>query len=585
MYRIIKFFFFLVLGTFSLLSCKDTDLESFNPEAGNISFASATLDAANTVDTLWVDLNSNLPFRLKTEASWLSFVKPNGMASEKVGIIVARNRDLTERIATVVAYITEGVLTELQIKQSAGDPAPDVTRHFYVKVDGQPTTDGLSWGKATTLHNALEEAVNGDYIHVAAGVYTPTKMITNGTSAQDVTFEVVENVHIIGGYPAQATDGAVANPALYKTELNGGNKAIHVVTVIAPKMQGHQVELNGITITKGLAGGTGSVNAAGTTVSRQHGGGLFVSKSNLLLKNSVVIDNGSANHAPGVYITALADVTMDHVSVKNNYTTIAASNGGGIWNDGSRLLMYDSEIVGNRIGGVGAGLYSLNTAVESVNILYNVTIARNVCGIFGNNSVGGGIYAREKSLFYVVNSTIYGNKAGGTNFGGGIALYGATTFHLINSTVSGNEAGVNATAIGGIGIHNSSANNNNLYIYNSIVSGNVGGSSPDIGGSAYAVYSVKSSILGTQALDFDGNLTNAQFDSSNSFSVFGLNGGYAETLPLKGTSVATTDGMSRLQLEILATNLQGLEASRLLVDQNNVSRTNKKVMGADVSIK
>lgn len=584
MNRIVKSILIVICGLFSLVSCKDIDLGSFNPVAGSISFTSATLDAPNTLDTLWVDLNSNLPFRLKTNASWLSFVKPNGPSSEKVGIITARNRDLVERVGNVIAYITDGVQAEIQIKQAAGDPLPDVTRHFYVRVDGQASADGLSWANATVLHKALDEAVGGDYIHVAAGVYIPTQTLTGGASAQDATFEIAENVRIIGGYPAQASTGAIADPNLHKTEFNGNNKSIHVVTVIAPKVQGQQVELNGITITKGMAGGTGSVNAGGTTVSKQHGGGLFIAKAKVLLKNVSVIENGSANHAPGVYLTALADVTMDQVSVKNNYTTIAASNGGGIWNDGSRLVMYDSEIVGNRIGGVGAGLYSLNTAVESVNILYNVTIAKNTCGIFGNNAVGGGIYAREKSLFYVVNSTIYGNKAGGAAFGGGIALYGATTFHLISSTVSGNEGGTTATATGGVGIHNSSANNNSLHIYNSIVSGNLGGSWPDIGGSAYVGYSVKSSILGLQVLDFDGKPTSGQFDPQVSFATFGQHGSFGETLPLKGSSTATTEGLSALQLEILANSLQALEVERLLIDQNNVSRANRKVMGADVSI-
>ena len=585
MNRLIKFFFFILLGCSVLLSCKDIDLESFRPETGQIKFTNATLDAPNTLDTLWVELNSNLPFRLKTDASWLSFVKPNGMATEKVGIIVARNRELTERVGKVVAYITDDIQSELEIRQRSGDPAPDFTRHFYVKAEGQVTADGLSWAKATTLHNALMEAASGDYIHLAAGIYIPTQVMTGGSSAQDATFEVAENVHIIGGYPAQATEGALADPAVHKTELNGNNTAIHVVTVIAPKVEGQQVELNGITISKGLAGGSGSVNASGVAVSRQHGGGLFVAGSKLLIKQSSVIDNSSKNHAPGVYMTALAEVTMDRVSIKNNYTTIAASNGGGIWNDGSRLLMYDSEIVGNRIGGVGAGLYSLHTAVESTNILYNVTIAKNTSGIFGNNAVGGGIYAREKSLFYVVNSTIYGNKAGGNAFGGGIALYGATTFHLISSTVSGNEAGIGNTTSGGLGIHNSSANNNNLHLYNSIISGNMGGNLPDVGGSAYAAYSVKSSIVGQEVLDVDGNKTGYSFDPQVSFHLFGAHGGFGETIPLKGTSSATTEGMSKLQLQLLGANLTLLEQERLLEDQNHVSRSDTKVMGALVTIK
>lgn len=583
---IIKIIFFILLGVVSIISCKDVDPKSFHPETGIISFSSSTLEASNALDTLWIDVESNLPFRLKTTSSWLSFVKPNGFSSEKVGIIVARNREQGLRSGIVEAYITDGVFAQLQISQAAGDPIPDYTRHFYVKTDAYDTGDGLSWENAITLDQALEEAVSGDVIHVAAGIYRPSKMLTGGTTTKDATFEIVENVQIVGGYPAQASEGAISDPLVHITELNGNNEVTHVVTVLAPQDPVQQVKLSGLTITKGMAGGTGNVNAGGVTVSRQHGGGLFVSNSKLVMEQCSIIDNGSANHAAGIFITRSANVTMNRVSIKDNYSTIPASNGGGIWNDGSRLVIYDSEITGNRVGGVGAGLYSLNTAIESVNILYNVTISKNVSGIFGNNSVGGGIYARERSVFYIVNSTIYGNKAGGTSFGGGVALYGATTFHLINSTISANEAGEKATAAGGAGIHNASANNNKLHIYNSIVSGNGENNATDIGGqSTYVAYSIQSSILGNQVYDSGEKLTSATFDPSTGFSVFGVNGSFLETLPLRGVSAATTDGMSVLELEILANNLQDIDGQRLLYDQNNVSRQNKEVMGADVTVK
>lgn len=568
-----------------LFSCDKIELGSFIPENGEIEFANGTVAADNTLDTLWVNVKSNLPFRLKSTASWVSYVTPNSMSSTSVGIIVGRNRDLNERSAIVTAYITDEVYAELELVQAAGEPAPDYTRHFYVKENGVESADGLSWANSTTLNKALDEAASGDYIHVAEGKYIPTKSLVGGSTSSDVTFAIYNNIRLIGGYPANAEAGVEANSSLYVTELNGDSKAHHVVTILAPKVNEHYVELSGIKITKGLAGGSGSVLSSGLNVSRQHGGGLLILKSKVLIENTSIIENGTNNHAAGVFITGGADVTMNKVSIKDNYATIAASNAGGIWNDESRLVMYDSEIIGNRIGGVGAGLYSFNAVEESLTILYNVTIARNVCGIFGNNAVGGGIYARQKSNFYIINSTIYGNQAGGSNFGGGIALHGGVNFHLISSTVSGNQSGVNATSAGGVAIHNASASNNNLSLYNSIVSGNVQSNFPDLGGSTFASYTVKSSIIGNQIYNYDGLVAGNNFDYVSAFDTFGSAKSFGESLPLKGTSSAVTEGMSTLQLEILNSNIGILEISKFMSDQHGKSRSGKKTMGSDVTVK
>lgn len=571
---------FLILHT----ACQKIEIQSFEPKAGEIAFSKANVEVENALDTIEVDVQSNLPFRLSTKNSWISFVKANAMESGKVSIIVARNRELEARTGTVDAYITDEVRTTLTIVQKAGEVSTE-TKHYYVKQEGTAAADGLSWAAATSLSQALKLAENGDVVHVAAGVYQPVNNLTGGTQAGDITFEIAQNIKVIGGYPANATEGATANAAVNKTMLNGNDQAIHVMTIVAGKMPNQQVELEGITLTKGKAGGSGSVAVNGINISRQHGGGLLIAGAKVSMKNVIVTDNSSANHCPGVYLTAAADVTMRQVSISNNFTTIAASNGGGIWNDGSKLQLIDSEITGNRIGGVGGGLYSLNSTVESVNILYNVTIANNQTGIFGNNAVGAGIYAREKSQFYIINSTIYGNTAGGNAFGAGISLYGGTQVNLINSTVSGNQGGMNNTGSGGFAIQNASGGNNSLAIYNSIISGNISTSSQELGGSAFANYSIKSSVLGSQVYDYEGKVGSKTFDPTASFAAFGDYAAFGGTRPLKGSSAASTDGMSTTQLEILGVNLPAIDANYLIIDQANQSRNNKNIMGADISLK
>ncbi|MVZ67378.1 hypothetical protein GQF61_16105 [Sphingobacterium sp. DK4209] len=582
LYRIKQVLVLLILAAFA--SCQKIDIKSFDAQAGEIAFDKSSLDAGNQLDTLEIALQSNLPYRLKTASNWITFVKANGLASDKVQIIVARNRELVDRTGIVEAYITDQVKTSLTIVQKAGEVSSE-TKHLYVKATATASTDGLSWEKATSLDQALKDAENGDVIHVAAGVYRPTVTLTGGSQAGDITFEIAQNIKLIGGYPSQASTGATADPINNKTELNGDDKAIHVLTILAPKTPGQKVEIDGFTLTKGKAGGTGTVPSNGLNISRQHGAGLLIAGSVVELKNMRITDNSSANHNPGVYLTAAADVIIRNSTISNNYCTIASSNGGGIWNDGSRLQLIDSEIVGNRIGGVGAGLYSLNTSVESVNILYNVTIANNVAGMFGANSVGGGIYAREKSQFYLINSTIHSNRAGGNGFGGGIAMYGASQMNLINSTVTANQGGMNNAGSGGSAIQNASAANNSLFIYNSIIAGNVSTGSPELGGNAFASYSIKSSTLGTQVYDYDGKLGTKTFDPQASFGTVGNHGAYGETVPLKGASAATTDGMTTLQLQILGVNLSAINADYLLIDQKNVSRNGKAIMGADISVK
>ena len=72
--------------------------------------------------------------------------------------------------------------------------------HIFVKVDGEATNDGSSWAQATTLTTALELMEEGDEIHIAAGTYVPSKMLTGGDKEGDTTFEINKNVTLIGGY-------------------------------------------------------------------------------------------------------------------------------------------------------------------------------------------------------------------------------------------------------------------------------------------------------------------------------------------------------------------------------------------------
>lgn len=568
----------------SLVSCRKIDRESFTPQQPEISFVQKEVRVGNDVDTIEVELKSNLPWRVKNTANWLSLLKANGSADDKFKIAIQKNRTTTERSTKIDAYITGDDKTELTIIQNAGDPAPDFTRHFYVKIDGTEANDGLSWSKSTTLDAALDRVNSGDVIHIGAGIYKPTVMLTGANTEKDKTFEISANVKLIGGYPEQAANGAVANAELNKTILSGQlstGKVYHVMVITALQEQDKKVELDGVVIRDGSAHSTSStVTVNGIAINRSYGGGLIVAGSKVEIKNSVISNNETGTHCAGAFLTGNADVTFRNSSVSNNSGLVATTNGAGIWNDGSTLYMYDSEVMGNRAGGVGGGIYAINTARTSYNYLFNVTIANNEVGTMGATTrTGAGIYAREKSKFVIVNSTIYGNKNNGSALGAGISLYGVCTVDLVNSTISKNVGGdATSAAIGGSGIYNNPAHANILNIYNSIVSGNEG-VAIEVGGA----YMAKSSVIGTGVFNYDGVLDAGQsFDSATAFSPFGRYGGFGQTIPLlNSASAAAKLGMSTLQLQILASNL-ALSSDLLAADQNGKSRAGKTIMGAAI---
>lgn len=572
-------FFYLGVVFFSLLlgACEKIDIQNFTPDNPTIRFAKEEVRVGNMVDTVEVDIKANLPWRVNSNADWVSFVKANGEGDGKIRIAIQRNRITEARTAKIVAYITDDSKTELTLIQAAGDPLPDYTRHFFVKAVGKVDNEGLSWNEPIPLQEALDRAGDGDVIHIAAGTYVPTVMITGGNASdvRESTFEIRANVHLIGGYPQNAMGEEQAdsenNPTILNGEMTNG-KARHVVAVTAPKSDNGKVTLSGLTIRGGDAGGSGSVNVNGTAFSRQHGGGMIIGNANVVIEDCKIVENTTANHAAGIYVVNQSVVTIKNSSISKNSASVAASNGGGIWNDGSTIYMYNSTVNENRIGGVGAGIYAFNSARTSYTYLYNVTISNNIVGIFGQARDAAGYYGRERSEGVMVNCTVVGNSAAR---GGGIVLYGSAKLDVISSTIANNTAS-NAVASG---IYVTTTGANILNLHNSIVAGNQG-SPTDIDG---VISSISSTIVGGDVHDVDGDvLPTETFVPGTMLSDLGNHGGPTQTLvPIGADNPAIKYGFNLMQLQFLAINNQ-LEEEWIVNDQNSRSRAEKTVMGAAI---
>ena len=468
---------------------------------------------------------------------------------------------------------------------------------LYVKATG--TGDGSTWAQATTLDAALAAAQTDDVIHIAAGTYIPTVEITNTNEAitlgeADKTFEISKNITLIGGYPADAETGAVANPSENPTILSGlltadpELRAYHVVVVSAPATTDKKVVMKGLTIEGGQAF---SANQYATTneinYHRNYGGGMFIGGAIVEMENCTVKENSSTGHSAGIFICSGAIVTMEKCLVsENNGITVAGCNGGGIWVNASTLYLKNSKISDNQTTGVGAGVYTFSTNV-SVNFsagdpaylyAYNTTFSGNKTG--GANAAAG-YYGRERTVAQIINCTFYGNVAGG--HAGAIQTYGTATdkpvIDIINSTFTGNICGASNNG-GGININGANATVN---IYNSIISGNKKGEEVnDLTGAATLI---NKCIITDKVYDETGaEVPSLSFDATTMFGAFQNNGGGLNTCLLTGeNNPAISHGMSSADLTTLAnTFTPAIPNAIISFDQLGTSRETYSTMGAVV---
>ncbi len=504
---------------------------------------------------------------------------------------------------------------------------------YYVKTTG--TGDGSSWETATTLDGALASATTaGDVIHIAAGTYVPTVLITgNAGSLREKTFEIKYNISLIGGYPENATTGAVAdhavNPTVLSGELTTSYSAYHVVTITAPVESGKKVRLQGLTIKKtdATASTSSATTGNGIAYPRNYGGGIIVAKSTVELTDCIISDN-LAQFAAGVYAFSNANITLNKCNIKNNTANAAAGygggitvaqstieltdciisdnqsvhaggvyantnnnitfrrcsikgnsatngNGGGIWVTSSSVYMYDSNISNNSCTGTAAGLYIYNSNAKFY--IYNTTINNNTA-----TQQVAGAYIRDGAEGYFVNCTIYGNTSNHASAGvGGIAFLGNTDknviTNIINSTITNNTGslagGINGS-ISGTGLFTTTINN-------SIISGN--SNAKDIGPGAGGTHSKLYSIISDKVYDAAGEeIADVSFDASTMLDILADNGGKTQTCLLKGSgNPAYTYGMTSTQLTTLAgTFTPAIPTDIITNDQIGNSRSSATTIGA-----
>ena len=567
-------------------ACQDfSDDSAFTPETPELSFVESGIDAGKATGDYQLTIKSNLPWRIEADKDWVTFDPSFGPGDATITVTVAANRTLSERTATISAYVIKGENTSLPVKQAAAS-ASDLATHYYVKADATADKDGLTWETATSLDNAIEQAMNGDVIHVAAGSYVPSVPLTGMKTALDNTFEIHSNFSMIGGYPADATTGAEADPEANETILDGDHAVCHVVTVTAAKMAGMKATLNGFTIKNGSSqfGTVGSTTIGGVKFYQSYGAGIFIGNSTVDVLNCKIKDNTDIRMG-AIRVDAGAEALFDNCQVVDNATnSTAAYTGGCLWVDGANLLRINTcTFNNNKTSGVGICIYIFGDTGGKTNVLIsNTTISNNSVNPEHATKNGGGIYVRENGNLVIVNSTVYGNHAGK---GGGIAVFGsaakASKTVIVSCTIAGNT---NVTADSGPGIQQVNAYGA-VEVYNTLVAGNSQGGVEDNVVWAGSNYKVASTIIGNTVYNADGGVVaGASFDPVSMLSPLNDNGGVTKTCVLTGDgNPARQYGMSASDLKILGETLDPAFGEAIsTVDQIGGSRTGKTVIGAVV---
>ena len=317
----------------ALGACQDfSDDTAFTSETPELSFVETSITAEKATKDYELSIKSNLPWRIECDKDWVSFDPSYGQGDATITVTVAANRTLDERTATISAYVIKGENVTLPVTQAAAS-ASDLATHYYVKTDGSADKDGLTWETATTLANAIDQAMNGDVIHVAAGSYVPSVPLTGMKTALDNTFEIHSNFSMIGGYPADAAEGAVADPVANETILDGDHAVCHVVAVTAAKMNGMKASLDGFTIKNGSSqfGSVGSTTIGGVKFYQSYGAGIFIGNATVDILNCKIVDNTDIRMG-AIRVDAGAEALFDNCVVADNATKSTTTyNCGGLW--------------------------------------------------------------------------------------------------------------------------------------------------------------------------------------------------------------------------------------------------------------
>jgi len=388
---------------------------------------------------------------------WYNILPTNGQgtpdANGKVLIAqfsVKQNKDVSGTLTVFAKHAGSDVVTEFPLQafdcfgggggggESGGGSGPCVI--WYVNGDKDPANGCTTWDDACPdLQKALGLASPTDQIWVAKATnpYVPD----NGTGDRTATFQLITGVAIYGGFLGMEMNLSERDWLLNETILSGNIGAPGVDTdnsyhVVSACGVGTTAILDGFTITKGQADGTGLANQGGGV----HIFGVACEDPNTpQIANCTFFDNYAEDHGGGV--NDHGGATLTKCVFRENHSDNFA---GGLYTHTSiSSVVTNCDFYLNTAVNEGGGAYvKLNTTGPEPTF--------TDCTFSGNQAQqGGGMYCGVARSPTLTNCTFTDNSAGG-RFGGG-AMYidvdGAPT--ISDSTFTDNFSKLFGLAYGG----------------------------------------------------------------------------------------------------------------------------------------
>lgn len=398
--------------------------------------------------------------------------------------------DVTAGVAACVA--PEGLYgeTDADCDDTRADVHPDAAQTCEgIDADCDGAVDGLNVPAAfPTISGAVATAVDGDIVCVAAGTYMETldfdgKMIEVHGADRDTTIidgggvgpvvrfdsgegvgSVLSGVTVTGGVSDKGAGVYMdhASPALNDVLITG-NACIE--TDSSCYGAGMYVRGNGPTLTA-VEIADNTMALSGTAYAE--GGGFYADyHSSTTVSGVMVYDNaitcgdvGSTSvrcYGGGISLNGSAAMSGDGLVVSGNSVTIAGSGeawGGGLnVQESSVLTIDDLSVARNTVSVADGSAYGGGICVQDIAELYlsRAWVGENAAE--GTTSIGGGIYAVERSIVTIDGGIVLGNSAAGADasgaYGGGLNADQEAIVTLTSVVVAGNDATASDDAAGG----------------------------------------------------------------------------------------------------------------------------------------
>lgn len=318
---------------------------------------------------------------------WLEYIlndeKPTVIKSINLKTFQIEELNAADRIKWRVAGVTDEGLLNWSDWASFGIHRG---HQLYVTVDGNG--EGTSWSDAMGLQEALSQAVNGDEIWVAKGLYTPT----SGWD-RNISFELKDGVSIYGGFSGTENELNERNWHENKTILSGNipnpNNSQTVVkaegTLSNPLTR--QIIFDGFIIQDGNG---------------RDGSGMSLANANIRIVNTIFRNNNSSNEGGAVFVhPSLQTPVFANTIFHNN----ASGAGGGAIHASGRINIYHCLFIDNVAGGYAGAVYSTSTMTVVQNSIAWGNMAHTSATQFntltlGNSCVEGWVALGGENLIY-----------------------------------------------------------------------------------------------------------------------------------------------------------------------------------------